>query len=115
MTEARVEKWHGISREEIKWFPAVEDDLCIGCGLCVLGCGPHVYDFDYERRKTVVTNLYKCKVGCVTCANTCPTYAIAFPPLSYLHKLYKEKGVLAASRIELEENRDKYIYPKLRV
>jgi len=30
--------WHGVLRKEINWHPRVEDELCIGCGLCVLGC-----------------------------------------------------------------------------
>ena len=45
-----VKPWHGIPREEIDWHPAVEEDLCIGCGLCVTGCGRMVYRFDYEKK-----------------------------------------------------------------
>ncbi len=108
MAESGIEKWHGINREEIEWFPSVDNGLCIGCGVCVLGCGPHVFDFDFENKKSVVTHPYRCKVGCVTCANTCPTHAIAFPSLTYLHSMYKGHNVLNVSRSELDEKRDKY-------
>jgi len=32
--------------------------------------------------------------GCVTCANTCPTHAIGFPSLNYLHKIIKKGQVV---------------------
>ncbi|MEM3577341.1 MAG: ferredoxin family protein [Candidatus Bathyarchaeia archaeon] len=102
--------WHGIPREEIKWHPTVERELCIGCGLCVLGCAANVYAFDYNQNKPVVVAPLNCKVGCVTCANTCPTHAISFPPLSYLHKVIKQKKVLAKSSEELKENMERLAY-----
>jgi CDP-4-dehydro-6-deoxyglucose reductase, E3 len=93
--------WHGIPRDTIKWHPTVEPELCIGCGICVLGCGPGVFEFNYETNKSEVKNPLKCKVGCVTCANTCPTHAIGFPPLSYLHKIVKDKNVIQFSKKEI--------------
>jgi len=94
--------WHGIPREEIDWYPRVEHDLCIGCGLCVLDCGRSVYRYDFESNKPVVVEPLNCKVGCVTCANTCPVHAISFPPLSYLHKIIKKQKILALTREELK-------------
>lgn len=102
--------WHGVPRKEIKWHPSVEDELCIGCGLCVLGCGANVYAFDFERKQPVVIAPLKCKVGCVTCANTCPVHAISFPPLSYLHRIIKKKNVLNSSRKELKDNKEQIAY-----
>jgi CDP-4-dehydro-6-deoxyglucose reductase, E3 len=99
--------WHGIPREEIEWHPMVEKELCIGCGLCILGCGANVYAFDFEESKPVVAAPLNCKVGCVTCANTCPVHAISFPTLSYLHKLIKTRNVLKTARNELKNNADK--------
>ena len=104
--------WHGVPREEVEWHPTVEDELCIGCGLCVLGCSANVYAFDFEKNKPVVVAPLKCKVGCVTCANTCPVYAISFPSLSYLHKIIKKKNVLTTSRNELKDNRERITYKK---
>jgi CDP-4-dehydro-6-deoxyglucose reductase len=73
--------WHGVPREQIDWHPAVNEEVCIGCGTCVTGCSRLVYRFDYERRKAVVVDPLNCMVGCTTCANTCPTNAITFPAL----------------------------------
>ncbi len=102
--------WHGVPRKEIEWHPTVEKELCIGCGLCVLGCGANVYAFDFSDNKPVVVAPLNCKVGCVTCANTCPVHAISFPPLSYLHKIIKEKKVLTTSRDELKKSADRIGY-----
>jgi CDP-4-dehydro-6-deoxyglucose reductase len=82
-----VKPWHGIPREKIKWHPIVDEDACIGCGTCVTGCGRLVYRFDYESKKAVVADPLNCMVGCVTCANTCPTKAISFPPLDEISSL----------------------------
>lgn len=73
--------WHGIPRGEIHWNPTVLEDVCIGCGTCVTGCSRLVYRFDFDRKKAVVVDPLNCMVGCTTCANTCPTHAIAFPPI----------------------------------
>lgn len=102
--------WHGVPREEIEWYPTVEKELCIGCGLCVLGCGANVYAFNFDKRKPVVVAPLNCKVGCITCVNTCPAHAISFPSLSYLHKLIKKRNVLAASRDELKKSADRIGY-----
>lgn len=105
--------WHDVPREEIQWHPMIENELCIGCGLCVLGCSASVYAFDFERKKPVVIAPSNCKVGCVTCANTCPVHAISFPPLSYLHKIIKKEKVLTTSRNELEDSKTRIAYQKV--
>jgi CDP-4-dehydro-6-deoxyglucose reductase len=93
--------WHEIPRKEIDWHPTVEPELCIGCGICVLGCGPGVYMFSYRKNIPVVAFPLRCKVGCTTCANTCPVHAIGFPPLTYVHTLIKKRQVISVSRKEL--------------
>jgi len=102
--------WHGVRREEIDWQPRVEPELCIGCGLCVLDCGHSVYKYDFESNKAVVVEPLNCKVGCVTCANTCPAHAISFPSLSYLHMIIKKQKVLASSKEELKSCSEKIKY-----
>jgi len=92
--------WHGVPREEIEWHPTVNEDLCIGCGLCVTTCGRGVFDYDYEREMPVVAEPLHCMVGCVTCANICPEGAIGFPPLQQLHKLIKARKVLVRAKKE---------------
>lgn len=88
MPDPRYTKpWHGVPREQIHWNPSVIEEACIGCGTCVTGCSRLVYRFDFERKKAIVVDPLNCMVGCTTCANTCPTHAIAFPPLSSVFAL----------------------------
>ena len=73
--------WHGVPRDAIHWNPTIVEDACIGCGTCVTGCSRLVYRFDFDRKKPVVIDPLNCMVGCTTCANTCPSHAITFPPI----------------------------------
>jgi len=103
-----VKPWHGIPREEINWHPEVDEDLCIGCGLCVTGCGRMVYRYDYEKKKPLVSAPLNCMVACVTCFNTCPQHAISFPSVSAVHKLIKGHKLIQKAREELECNKEKF-------
>jgi Pyruvate/2-oxoacid:ferredoxin oxidoreductase delta subunit len=51
--------WHGVPRKEIPWFPTVDYDACIGCGLCYLTCGRDVFELDdvnaYQKSKGLTT------------------------------------------------------------
>ena len=93
--------WHGVPREQINWNPTVIEDACIGCGTCVTGCSRMVYRYDYERKKSVVVDPLNCMVGCTTCANTCPTHAIRFPPLSSVFALEGKAAVRHAVEDDL--------------
>jgi CDP-4-dehydro-6-deoxyglucose reductase len=95
--------WNGVPREEINWNPIIDEDLCIGCGICVLNCGAKVYTFDKVKQKPIVSAPLKCKVGCVTCQNTCPGFAISFPSISYLHQIIKAKKVIQYTRNKIKE------------
>lgn len=79
--------WHGIPREDILWNLTVNEDLCIGCATCVTGCSRLVYRYDFERKKAVVVDPLNCMIGCTTCANTCPTHALSFPPIETIFAL----------------------------
>jgi CDP-4-dehydro-6-deoxyglucose reductase len=98
--------WHGIDREAIEWHPTVHEDVCIGCGTCVTGCSRLVYRFDYERLKPVVADPLNCMVGCTTCANTCPTNAIGFPPLETVLGLEQQVAVHHAIEDDLLARRE---------
>ncbi len=98
--------WWGRSREEIPWYPRVDYERCIGCGLCFLTCGGHVvYDWDFEKMRPIVARPYNCMVGCNTCANLCPRDAIIFPHLGELRKRRDEVGAVGKARKKVEELR----------
>jgi ferredoxin len=84
--------WRGMPRELIQWNPQIEEEICIGCGMCVTECGRMVSKFDFKKKMPVVASPLNCMVACFTCANaSCPSHAISFPPLNYVYKLTKEK------------------------
>ena len=90
------ERFHGIPREEIAWFPTVDVDKCTGCGKCVDFCQRRVYVLD---DKAVVRNPYRCVVSCTGCTTQCSEDAISFPSLIELREtlkaLRKKYGVIS--------------------
>jgi len=99
----QVAKWHGIDRKTIDWSPTVDEDKCIGCGICFVGCGKKVYDFDFKKNKTVVARPLNCMVGCTTCQVTCLADAISFPDKGYVRKIIKDNAILANVKKELKK------------
>ena len=66
--------WFGIPRKEIDWYPRIDYDRCIGCGLCFLTCGGRVvYDWDFEKMKPIVARPYNCMVGMRYMCKAMPT------------------------------------------
>ena len=98
--------WHGVPREQIHWNPTIVEEACIGCGTCVTGCSRLVYRYDFEHRKAKVADPLNCMVGCTTCANTCPTNAIRFPPLSSVFALEGRPEVRHAIEDDLVARHD---------
>ncbi len=96
--------WWGKPRQEIPWYPRIDYDRCVGCGLCFLTCGGRVvYDWDFEKMRPIVARPYNCMVGCDTCAKLCPRDAIIFPHLGELRKWRDEVGAVGKARRKLEE------------
>ncbi|HEY62816.1 MAG TPA: ferredoxin family protein [Anaerolineae bacterium] len=93
--------WHGIPREEIPWFPTVDNDTCIGCTLCYVSCGRAVYEM--QDNKAVVENPYNCMVGCSTCATVCPVEAITFPGRELIWNIEREHKIFKIVRQEAKE------------
>ena len=107
----KFDKWHGIDRNSIDWHPVIDESKCIGCGMCATTCGRGVYKFDYNKRKSVVTQPNHCLVGCQTCANLCPVGAISFvqEPQTTREKaqvIVRDTGVFANVTKELEEQKN---------
>lgn len=73
-----------VPREQIPWYPTVDERKCSGCKTCFEFCRRKTYEWDEENGKPVVKNPFNCVVGCSNCAAQCPSEAITFPPLSIL-------------------------------
>lgn len=105
MTPTTQERWHGILRQEIPWFPTVDPQTCIGCELCYVTCGRGVYDI--RNRKAIAANPYGCMVGCTTCAMVCPTDAIHFPEREVVRRVEREHKILQIVKEEAKAKRGK--------
>ncbi len=80
------EKYPGIRREQIEWYPSIDPSKCDACGACAKFCKRGVYTFDASPR---VTNPYRCVVGCNGCQSKCKAGAITFPTLVDLRKMLR--------------------------
>ncbi|MDD1773852.1 MAG: 4Fe-4S binding protein [Methanomassiliicoccales archaeon] len=90
------EKYHGIPREEIHWYPSIDTSKCSGCGACAKFCKRGVYTLDDQPR---VTNPYRCVVSCTGCLKSCTEGALSFPTLVELReemkKLRRKYGIIS--------------------
>ncbi len=92
--------WYAkVKREEIVWFPLIDPEKCVKCGIC-MNCGKNVFTWG-EDGKPFVAQPLECVVGCSTCANLCMGDAITFPPLDQLREFYRKNKIWAAVRREL--------------
>lgn len=91
-----MKEWRGISREEIPWFPTIDEETCIGCKECVQFCPNEVLEFDEQAGKARVKYPSNCVVECKACAKLCPVDAISFPNevefSAFIKKKLDEKG-----------------------
>lgn len=71
--------YKGIPREEIPWFPKVDDKRCSGCSSCVEFCTQGVFSFD---GKSHVVKPFNCIVRNSSCRSFCPEKAITFPTMA---------------------------------
>lgn len=78
--------WRGIPREQVPWYPTVDEDLCDGCGVCLRMCRTGAL-VAADGGKVKVGEPFACVVGCNACANLCRPGAILFPPRSILEYL----------------------------
>ncbi len=80
------EKYEGIRREDIKWYPSINDSKCDKCGACAKFCKRGVYTFDSSPH---VTNPFRCVVSCTGCTKVCKAGAITFPSMAELRKMMR--------------------------
>ena len=81
-----------IPREQVPWYPTIDEDKCTGCGACVEFCSHGTYEFDEANGKAKVAHPFNCVVGCTGCEPQCPVGAISFPPLTVLAELVNKGG-----------------------
>jgi NAD-dependent dihydropyrimidine dehydrogenase PreA subunit len=112
MTDAKPNLWHGIPREDIPWFPNVDEDACIGCQLCYITCGRAVYEIHDGIADPV--DPMSCMVGCSTCGNICPTGAITFPPMDAIWKLERERQIFRTVKKEAARKHERSDVAKAR-
>ena len=105
--EEKYAYWKGIPREEIEWYPTIDEEKCVGCGMCVVSCGRKVFDFDFNKRKPIVARPLNCMVGCTSCSVWCIFDAIKFPDPNYVKEIIKKRKILSKVREELEKLRKK--------
>ncbi len=89
----------GYPREEIGWFPTIDSEKCVKCGMC-MNCGKNVYDWTENGAK--VARPFDCVVGCTTCANLCLGNAISFPEIDVVRETYKKQGIWAKVKKQLQ-------------
>jgi NAD-dependent dihydropyrimidine dehydrogenase PreA subunit len=82
--------WRGIPREQIQWYPVVDESNCNGCRKCVSFCAFSVFSYSPSVAVVTVTDPYACVVGCTLCASICEPGVISFPPPVYLDNILKE-------------------------
>ncbi len=90
----------GYPREKVEWFPAINEDKCVSCGMC-MNCGKNVYDWVDGKPK--VARPYNCVVGCTSCANLCLGRAISFQDIESVRELYKKEGIWGKVKEELKK------------
>ncbi|MEX0681694.1 MAG: hypothetical protein WD097_09965 [Balneolales bacterium] len=98
----------GMRREEVPWYPAIDAEQCVKCGMC-MNCGKNVYD--WTENGAVVARPYNCVVGCNTCANLCLGNAISFSDIQIIRNIYKRNKIWSQVKRELEAQGKLKSYP----
>ena len=101
MEEINMAWFAGYPREKIQWYPTIDLEKCVECGIC-MNCGAKVYKWTEDG--PVVDKPYKCTVGCTTCATLCQGNAISFPDKKALRELYQKERIWSKVKKELTED-----------
>jgi NAD-dependent dihydropyrimidine dehydrogenase PreA subunit len=59
------------------WYPVIDYEKCVECGICTQFCKHGVYDKTKAPTPVVIYPL-GCIQGCHGCANKCPRHAIQY-------------------------------------
>lgn len=93
------ERYRGILRSRIPWYPVVDYNKCSSCGRCVEYCTLGVFEFKEKTGKKMacVENPYNCVVLCSGCDEICPSGAIS-------HQSKKDTQILISKLIKEMKN-----------
>ncbi len=59
------------------WYPEIDKEVCVSCGVCIERCKNNVYDKNLAPTPVVV-NPDNCCGGCHGCGDMCPVGAITY-------------------------------------
>ena len=90
----------GYPREKIEWYPTVDPEKCVKCGMC-MNCGKNVFEWTENGAKVI--RPYNCVVGCTTCANLCLGNAITFPDIKQIRYIYKSNDIWSKVKRQLQK------------
>ena len=88
--EESYQRYLGIPRHLIPWYPTIDADECVGCQECIEFCHDDVYAYDGEAHKVYVESPWHCQVYCQSCVHACETDAISFPERSEVKARIRE-------------------------
>jgi NAD-dependent dihydropyrimidine dehydrogenase PreA subunit len=83
---AKREAWQGMPREQVPWFPTLDETQCDGCDKCRQFCAHGVFAKRDDGIVHVVEPM-NCVVGCDACERLCSHHAISFPPRNILQPM----------------------------
>jgi len=83
----------GIPRQDIPWYPSIDNKDCDACGTCVEYCKLGTFSFTPREDKVTVSSPFNCVVGCNGCQDKCPNSAISFPSTEVIDRVRKKYGV----------------------
>ncbi|MDH7513933.1 MAG: 4Fe-4S binding protein [Clostridiales bacterium] len=84
------EEMFKVPREQIPWYPTIDEDKCIGCKECFDFCKSGVFEWDEEKNCPRVAQPLNCVVGCSACQNLCAQEAISFPSMKEIQEVIKK-------------------------
>jgi NAD-dependent dihydropyrimidine dehydrogenase PreA subunit len=75
-----------------RWYPVIDDEVCVNCLECLNFCLFGVYDLNKDGR-VFTAQPDQCRPGCPACARVCPAGAIVFP-------LYPDAKIAGGDSVE---------------
>jgi len=72
------------------WYPIVDVEKCVSCGLCIDHCKKGVYEKGQKKPNILAPD--NCSFMCECCSKLCPVEAISYYSEPTLFKISKGHG-----------------------